>query len=227
MKIHILQHEYLSDGEAVIAWAERNNYPVTRTRFYLNEKLPEIDFDLLCIMGGTMNVYEEDKFPWLIEEKIFIKKVFSLGKKITGFCLGAQLLAVVLGGKVTKNQELEIGWHSVSFSDAARKNPALNFLPEKAIVFQWHEDTFSALPPGAVRIASNAACSNQGFAYNDTVAAFQFHFEINTAEFEFLVKEREEKKYSGKYVQTAEEIRGHAEFVEQNNRLLFQFLDTL
>jgi GMP synthase-like glutamine amidotransferase len=228
MKIHILQHEYLNDSLAIEKWAESRGHSVTCTKFYQNEKLPKIgDFDWLLIMGGTMNVHEEDKFPWLRDEKCFIEKTFLEGKIIAGFCLGGQLLTDVLGGKVTKNKYFELGWHKVTVYDKARKSSVFNFLPTEIIVFQWHEDTFSVLPPGAVCIAGNDACDHQGFIYQDTVFAFQFHFEINTEMVKILEKELSLRSYAGKYVQPAEEIVLHHEYVEQNNDMLFQFFSSL
>jgi GMP synthase-like glutamine amidotransferase len=236
MKIHILQHENLNDSVAIEKWAKLHGHSVTFTKFYQNEKLPALDdFDWLLIMGGTMNVYEEEKFPWLKDEKCFIKKTFLAGKIIAGCCLGGQLLADVLGGKVTKNKYLELGWHKVRVYDAARENPVCGFLPPEITVFQWHEDTFSELPPGAICIAGNDACSNQGFVYKDTVFALQFHFEINTEMLKILEKEFKlihshdeyKSKYSGLYVQTAEEIFSHHEYAEQSNNLFFRFLTSL
>lgn len=228
MKIHILQHEYLEDSEAIVYWASTRGHSVSCTKLYLHEHVPALsDFDWLFIMGGTMNVYEEDTYPWLKDEKQFIKQALSGNKTIVGFCLGGQLLADVLGGKVTKNENMELGWHRILLNNGAAKHPALCSLPEDITVFQWHEDTFSVLPPGAECFAVNGACNHQGFIYKDTVFALQFHFEINTKMFDLLIKEIEKRGYSGKYVQTADDISSHPEFVEQSNRLLFRFLDAL
>jgi len=70
MRIHSLLHEPFEDTGCIRVWAEKKGNPLSVTRLYLDEPLPSPDdFDLLVIMGGTMNIYEEDKFPWLSGEK--------------------------------------------------------------------------------------------------------------------------------------------------------------
>jgi GMP synthase-like glutamine amidotransferase len=120
-------------------------------------------FDFLAVMGGTMNIYEHDEHPWLIDEKRFIRQAIDAGKKVLGVCLGGQLIADVLGGPVTKNAFREIGWHCVQLTPQARELPLLESSSTgELMVFQWHGDTF-AIPPGAVCLASSRGCANQAF----------------------------------------------------------------
>ncbi len=80
---------------------EEKGHILTRTRFYENDELPFSDsFDWLVILGGAMCVYEEKKYPWLANEKKFIKKSIASGKPVLGISLGAQLICSVTGGKV-------------------------------------------------------------------------------------------------------------------------------
>jgi GMP synthase-like glutamine amidotransferase len=164
---------------------------------------------------------------WLKEEKTLIKKAVDAGKTVVGFCLGGQLITCALGGKVTKNEQMELGWQNVRFNAAARKHRILSVLSQDMTVFQWHEDTFSILPEDALCIASNEACAHQGFVYRDRVFAFQFHFEINAPMFTILTKELAKLRYSGTYIQTIEQIERRPELIEENNGLLCQFLDAL
>jgi GMP synthase-like glutamine amidotransferase len=111
MRIHILQHVPYESPGSITDWAEEKGFPVSYTRFYENGQLPRLeDFDLLVIMGGPMNIYEKDKYPWLMLEKAFIQNCLSAKKKILGICLGSQLLADALGTKVYSNKEKEIGF---------------------------------------------------------------------------------------------------------------------
>src|SRR3972149_29340 len=110
MRIHSLEHEPFEGLANIEVWAKKKGYSITRTLLFNNEELPEMnDFDWLFIMGGSMNVYEEEKFPWLRDEKNLIAEAIASKKTILGVCLGAQLVADVLGGKVSKNRYNEIG----------------------------------------------------------------------------------------------------------------------
>jgi GMP synthase-like glutamine amidotransferase len=228
MKLLAIQHDEYDDPGSVIEWALKHNHTLTTIVLTKGEELPDsLDFDILFIMGGTMNVYEEDKFPWLTGEKIFIKKAIDAGKIVIGFCLGGQLLAVVLGGKVTKNKETEIGWRPVYFNKTAREHPVLSVFKDSAVIFQWHSDTFSVLPENGRLIASNEACAHHGFIYKNNVFAFQFHLETTHQMIYFFTREHEKNGDKGLYIQSAEEIRNHPEYIAENNRLMFEFLDRI
>src|SRR4030067_731562 len=102
-------------------------------------RLPKLDdFTHIVILGGPMNVYEEDRYPFLREEDLFIKEAIQRGKTILGICLGAQLIAKALGAKVTKSLVKEIGWFDVSLTGAGLHDPLFSRLPETFPVFQWH-----------------------------------------------------------------------------------------
>ncbi len=169
MKTYILQHIDFEGPGAVADWAPDHSV----VRVDLDEPYPDLDqIDLLVIMGGPMGVHDEKKFPWLVKEKRFIENHIARGRKAIGFCLGAQLLADVLGANVKKNRVHEIGWLPVySTSD----NP--NLLPESFEVFHWHGDTFD-IPQGALHIARSEFCENQAFILNSQVLALQFHPEM-------------------------------------------------
>ncbi|MDR2134315.1 MAG: type 1 glutamine amidotransferase, partial [Treponema sp.] len=183
MRIHYIQHEEFETPGNILTWAAAKAYPLARTLVYsagrAERSFPSPDdFDWLVIMGGSMNVYENDRYPWLDGEKELVRKAAERGKTILGFCLGGQLIAAALGGRVTKNSEREIGWWPVSLKPAARARPELSFLPGSFRVFQWHGDTFSTLPPGAVLLAESGACKNQAFVIGRNIWGFQFHWEM-------------------------------------------------
>ena len=134
-------------------------------------------FDVLVIMGGPMNVYEHDEYPWLPAEKDFIRTAISGGKKVLGICLGGQLMAAALGGEVTKARFAEIGWHQVELTAAGRELEVFAHFPERFTTLQWHGDTFS-IPSGAVHAASSEAVPNQAFVLDGgRVVGLQFHLE--------------------------------------------------
>ena len=128
MNIHCFQHIAFETPGTILDWAKQNNHAVTYTYFFAEGYLiPSLNnIDLLIIMGGFMNVEEEEKFPFLIEEKQFIKRAIEAGKKVIGICLGSQLIAAALGSNVYQSKEKEIGFFPITFTDAALQHPLFN-----------------------------------------------------------------------------------------------------
>jgi GMP synthase-like glutamine amidotransferase len=169
MRLHSLEHEPFEGLANIEVWAKNRGHSISRTLLFNNEELPDIDdFDWLVIMGGSMNIYEEEKYPWLREEKNFIAEAIAGKKIVLGICLGSQLIADVLGGNVSKNKYKEIGWFPVSLTADAKNSPVFSTLPRKFAAFHWHGDTFK-IPPGAVRIAESEGCANQAFEYGRVI----------------------------------------------------------
>jgi GMP synthase (glutamine-hydrolysing) len=140
--------------------------------------LPKLDnLTHLVILGGPMNVYEEDRYPFLREEDFFIKEAIQRGKSILGICLGAQLIAKALGAKVFKAPVKEIGWYDVSLTRIGSIDPFFSHLPKTFSVFQWHEDTFE-IPHNAILIATSSRVPYQAFRYGDNAYGLQFHLEV-------------------------------------------------
>ena len=132
------------------------------------------DSSLIVIMGGGMNIYQHRDYPWLVDEKRFLAKAIARGKPMLGICLGAQLLADILGGKVVQNADKEVGWWPVRFLD--RSAPFDGF-PTECPMFHWHGDTFE-IPARARRIAESDGCANQAIAFGDRIVGLQFHAEV-------------------------------------------------
>lgn len=133
----------------------------------------------LIIMGGPMNVYEEDEFPFLKDEDRLIKDALAKRLPMIGVCLGAQLMAKAAGAKVSKGVKKEIGWYPLHLTEEAATSPAFRMLPKEIEVFQWHGDTFE-IPKGAVRLASSELFPNQAFRIGENAYAFQFHIEVTS-----------------------------------------------
>lgn len=224
MKIHCIRHEPFEGLACILNWIEEHNHKLTFTHIHLGQSFPaEIDFDLLIVMGGTASLYDHKNSGWLKAQKNFIKRTLSADKKVIGICLGAQILAMVLGAEVYKNKQKEIGWYTTYFNDAARE--ALPFLPEKLESFHWHGDTFD-IPDGATRIASSDVTPNQGFIYKNQILALQFHLELTEESLQKItraLKSELSKKQST--VQDSEQIMGRKELIASNNLLMYSILD--
>lgn len=149
------------------------------------EPAPDITpFTHLVIMGGPMAVYEMHRYPHLINEALLISAALKANKHILGVCLGAQMLAHMLGARVYPGLHKEIGWYDVALTGEGVREPLMSLLKlrekDAAQVFQWHGDTFD-LPRGAERLASSELFPNQAFRYTDRVYALQFHIEVTPA----------------------------------------------
>ncbi|MEO3944781.1 type 1 glutamine amidotransferase [Gorillibacterium sp. CAU 1737] len=228
MRLHYLQHIALENPGHILGWAKKKGHNVTQTRFFAGEPLPQVeDLDWLIVMGGSMNIYEEDQFPWLAAEKAFLRSAIEEHKLVLGICLGAQLLTDVIGGKVTANDQPEIGWWPVTWSEEARTSPLFAHFPESSTVFHWHYDTFSTLPPEAKVLASSPVCRNQAFQYRDHVIGLQFHLENTEELLEGYVQHFAGELNGRGYVQTPEQILAQRDYVAENNRWMEGLLDKL
>jgi len=137
------------------------------------------DIGGVVIMGGPMNVYEEEKYPFLTMEKYLIRELVMQKIPVLGICLGAQLIAVSLGGRVRKSPVKEIGWYGLTLTEAAQNDPLMKTFDIRTKVFQWHEDTFE-LPAGGILLAQGNGI-HQAFSFQHTVWGFQFHVEVDGA----------------------------------------------
>ncbi len=226
-RLHYIQHVPFETPGAILEWARRQGFQVNGTRVFLNDPFPSpSNIDFLVIMGGPMSVHDESQYPWLSEEKAFIRETLSLedGPKVLGICLGAQLLAEALGADVFPGRYKEIGWFLVEFTSAALAHPLFEGFPERLEVFHWHGETFS-LPNEAVHLARSEACENQAFLYEEKVLALQFHLEVTTETVAALIENCPEDLTPGPYVQSVEEIKGQNELFETIHEYLFKLLD--
>lgn len=228
MRIHYLQHVPFENPGTILEWAKGREYPLTCTKLYENSQFPEqSQFDWLVVMGGPMNIYEEEDYPWLVQEKKFIREAIENNKVLIGLCLGAQLIADVIGGRVIQNNYKEIGWFPVALTEKAHTMPQFSFFPDNPIVFEWHGDTFVDLPEEAVLLAENEACKNQAFVYKERVFGFQFHLENTYSIVSDLIKNCSEDMTPGPYVQSAEEILSGSRYMEKDNEWMTLFLSSL
>lgn len=228
MKLHCLQHVSFEGLANIETWALRNSHSVSYTRLFLDPTLPPAaDFDWLVVMGGPMNVYETDLYPWLAAEKKFIAEAIAKDKIVLGICLGAQLISDVLGGSVFRNEFKEIGWHPIFLTDEASSSSVFRSLPQQFTAFHWHGDTFH-LPPGARKIARSEGCALQAFETNDgRVIGLQFHLESSPESVRLLVDNCGDELVEGKYIQSAREILDGQDACPEVNRLLTAILDNL
>ncbi len=224
MKINYLQHVEFEGPASIVEYCKERQIEITGYHIYKNQVFPPKDnTDLLIILGGPMGVYDEAHFPWLKEEKKYIESLVKNNKKILGICLGAQLLANVLGAKVYKNSYKEIGWFPVySTLDAINQ---YSFIPKDFIAFHWHGDTFD-LPENSTHLFYNEVTKNQGFVYNNKVWALQFHLESTEESISSLYYYAKEDLQTNqeKFIKKYNYLENQA-YTKESNSLLYKLLD--
>lgn len=136
--------------------------------------------DALIVLGGEMSVTETDTYPFLTWVKSFIREVVNRQTPVLGICLGGQILADAVGGKVSVGARGEKGCHSVELTRAGMDDPLFHGLPKRFVTFQWHQDSFE-FPPEAVHLASSGQCPFQAQRWGKNAYGIQFHPEIDPA----------------------------------------------
>jgi GMP synthase (glutamine-hydrolysing) len=170
-----------------------------------------------------MNVYQHRDFPWLVAEKQLLAHATARGKALLGVCLGAQLIADVLGGKVVQNPAQEIGWFPVRFTD---RRPPFDGFPEESIVFHWHGDTFS-LPTGTRPVAESDGCANQAFIFGKRIVGLQFHIEVTPTAAASFCEGADHVLIPDRFVQSRAEIERTTPDLAATDAGLSRLLDQL
>lgn len=222
MNVQVLQHVPFEGVGSLETWLAERDAVVRTTRFYQSPALPDLrSVDFVIAMGGPMSVNDQHEYPWLKQEKAFIKEAVGRGVAVLGVCLGAQMIASSLGARVFANACKEIGWFPVQA--ASSDSDAFRF-PRQATVFHWHGETFD-LPAGAVHIAKSAGCGNQAFQIGRNVIGLQFHLEATPGSVDQIIQHCRSELVAGEYVQTEQALRAvPATAYSEINRLMGEVL---
>ena len=175
MKFLILQHINIEHPGIFLKFMREDNIKMDTIELDENEKIPNLDpYDAMIVMGGPMDTWQEETFPWLKTEKEAIHKFVSVNRKpYLGLCLGAQLLSEAIGGKVRKMKTPEIGVLKVSVTD---NKSLFKGLDKELKVLQWHSYEAYDLPTNTNLLASSPECKVQAFSL-DNAFGLQFHVE--------------------------------------------------
>ncbi len=176
----IIKHVEQEGPGTVGKFLEEAGWQLVTVELARGEPLPDrVDgFAAVVVLGGPMNVYEEEAYPFLKKEDLFIKEVLKEEIPFLGICLGAQLLAKACGARVMKAAQKEVGWYTVDLTKQARQDRFFKRVESPLTVFQWHEDTFE-IPDGGVLLATSALVRNQAFRVGSCAYGLQFHVEVS------------------------------------------------
>ena len=183
MKIIVLQHINIEDPGYIKDLMIKDKVDLTTIELDQGEKIPQdlSKYDAMFCMGGPMDTWMEKDYPWLIDEKKRIKEfVVDLKKPYLGFCLGCQLLGEVIGGKVVRSNQPEIGMLDVKFSKNKNDDLLFSEFPEKITSLQWHSYEVRELENNKdiTLLASSPETKFQIFKYKNHAYGIQFHIEI-------------------------------------------------
>ena len=175
MKFLVLQHINIEHPGIFLKFMKEDNIKIDTIELDEDEKIPNLDpYDAMIVMGGPMDTWQEETFPWLKPEKEAINKFVAINKKpYLGLCLGAQLLSEAIGGKVRKMKTPEIGVLKVSIKDNQSLFKGLN---KDLKVLQWHSYEVHGLPSNTDLLASSTDCKVQAFSSGNAFG-LQFHVE--------------------------------------------------
>lgn len=204
-----------------------------------NEIPASVEHDVMISLGGPESLHDSGLPTWVGEEMQLMRRFIDQGQRVFGICLGAQMVASVLGARTGPNQYAEVGWHKITrvpdqkvaiqhvacATDPHSDSP-LGKLPDVLTVLHWHQNTFD-LPADATHLFRSNACENQGFCLGDRVVAFQFHPETMARTIEHYTKVSKLCGIPSPWVQNELEIRdGIPEYMAKQNQMLRDFLTT-
>jgi GMP synthase (glutamine-hydrolysing) len=178
-KILIINHVSNEGPGLIRTFFEGQGWPVELIDFSNGDVLPNKlhGISAVVMLGGPMNVYEEEKYPFLKKEDDFIARLIVEEMPFLGICLGAQLLAKACQGRVLESKTKEIGWYTVNVTREGRQDSLFSGLPAHLTVFQWHGDTFE-VPEGGTLLAQGTTYKNQAFKVGHYAYGLQFHIEV-------------------------------------------------
>lgn len=211
------------EGPGFIArWAGEKNVNLIEVNAW-DENFPEIkDHQGVVLMGGPMSV--NDDLDFIKKEEKWVKELLQRDIPLFGVCLGAQMIAKAMGGKIYKGKEKEVGWFPVYLDENIEDGSILDIFMDEEIVFHWHGEIFDT-PKNCTRLFFNDISPCQGF-YRGRAAGFQFHMETTMETAELLIDNcPEDLETRGDFVQSASMIMDEAKRFEKINLLMSDFLD--
>jgi len=179
----VIQNE-IDDPVALVGqWINEVGVDVEVIHAYRGETVPaslSAKYSGAITMGGYMGANDDIEFPWLVAARSLMKDVIANDTPFFGICLGGQLLATAVDGKVGPTPIPEIGVASFRVTADAAQDAVFGHLAGKEVIAaEWHKDYITDLPEEAIVLAGNDVCPVQAFRIGENVYGVQFHPEID------------------------------------------------
>ncbi|WP_111658076.1 type 1 glutamine amidotransferase [Isoalcanivorax indicus] len=222
----IIKHVHFEGPGAIATWLDRQGitWEVIEARQVTRWPSPD-DFDWLFVMGGPMSARDDGKLPWMREEKRLIRQAIEADRKVVGICLGAQLIASVLGADIHRNSAPEIGWFTITPAPTCPPDIASMFA-DSPPVLHWHGEGFS-LPKGARHLFSSVACTQQGFLLEDRVMGLQCHLECDMETLKGLCEHCADEIVPGTWVDPPHKLMVSEAILVATHQRLYRLLNRL
>jgi GMP synthase-like glutamine amidotransferase len=227
VQIVCLQHVPFEGPAEIATWAAARGHALEVVPLYEPGHSHPPLADMLVVMGGPMSVHDEEEHAFLAPERRYIGAAVDAGAPVLGVCLGAQLLADVLGADVIRGEHVEIGWYPVSRTPAGDRCPVLGHLPQIMSVLHWHSDVFG-IPSRAVHAYASEACQNQAFSFDGgRVVGLQFHLEQSPESLRELAEAAADDIVDGPWIQSVDTMLADPDLFKAANEALFTLLDAM
>lgn len=185
MAILLIEHDDLDSSQRLGQTLTDHGHKLEVVRVHHGDALPvDLDnIDGLISMGGPQDTDQVDQYPWMKREIELIKQAHETGLAVLGVCLGAQLIAVALGGEVSRMEKPELGMANTTLSFFGSNDPILTGIPWNAMQMHAHGCQVTKCPPDGTPapLVSSAGCKVQAFRVGLTTYGFQYHFEWTKA----------------------------------------------
>ena len=226
--ILVIKHIAIEGPGSLGEFFQSTDWKVKTVELEKDGKLPRdlSDIEAIITLGGPMNVYQEDKYPFLRDEDALLKKAMEEEIPILGICLGAQLLAKASGGNVKKARKKEIGWYTIKLTTDGSKDLFFEGVGKALDAFQWHEDTFE-ISKDAKLLATSKRCNTQAFRVGKNAYGLQFHIEVTAEMIEKWTREyfdnKDPKLRLKSYEMLSDYCKRESLFNRQANRVYLNF----
>ncbi|MGE0211623.1 MAG: glutamine amidotransferase [Parvibaculaceae bacterium] len=222
-EIVLVYHDRKEADDRASKWLRERGW---RTRALCpadGDALPMLDGDVAAAIfyAGRPDVRDIEKWPFLADELRWIEAALAREVPLLGFCLGAQLMAHVLGEAVGPHPEgkVEYGYYPLNVAPAGRA-----LFGQGLTVLQSHWHGWFTTPPGAERLAGTEAFPEQAFRFGTSAYAFQFHPEATLTSLERWIGRRGERNYMPNAFPPERQIEDHARFDDTLGQWLDRFM---